>query len=60
MHSFTTSFFNLFLNKNFENDLCTFFGSDYSHAVPFKMYQIGFRAFKSPPILNALVWFPWV
>jgi len=28
--------------------------SDYSHAVPFKMYSVGFRAFKSPPILKCV------
>ena len=28
---------------------CGFFiRSDYSHAAPFKMYSVGFRAFKSP------------
>jgi len=32
--------------------------SDHSHAAPFQVYYVGFRAYKSSPILNALVQFP--
>jgi len=36
------------------------FRGDYSPATPFKMYKVGFRAFKSPPTVIAFGWFPCV
>jgi len=32
------------------NTVCFIIRGDYSHAALFKMYCVGFRAFKSPPI----------
>jgi len=34
--------------------------SDYPHAASFKMYYVGFRASKSPPVKNTIRWFSCV